>query len=253
MVLSNKDGKALLAILVLVIASRPSCIIAFLPHITPIRHYSSSSSILPRYNANHGHQSEHAPKRYHTAMATQTTTATSTTPQTTTTLYMSPEVLAGAASLVAGFAGWLYIDGAGDRDRRAMREEEEARIQAIQDERAKRAYIEPKDYWTEAELSPYDGSHDEDGPILFAADGLVFNVYKGRNFYLPGCEYHIFAGRDATRLLARNKLEEETEEEAKKTLNMAERAFLATWMYTFKGKYDIVGKLEEFNPQSTAM
>mmetsp|Transcript_16790 Transcript_16790/g.36640 ORF Transcript_16790/g.36640 Transcript_16790/m.36640 type:complete len:245 (+) Transcript_16790:74-808(+) len=244
MVLSNKGGKALLAILVLAIASRPSCIIAFLPHSTPIGHCSSSST-LPRYNANHGQQSEHAQKRHHNAMATTQTT--------TTTLHMSPEVLAGAASLVAGFAGWLYIDGAGDRDRRAIREEEEARIQAIQDERAKRAYIEPKDFWTEAELAPYDGSHDEDGPILFAADGLVFNVYKGRNFYLPGCEYHIFAGRDATRLLARNKLEEETEEEAKKPLNMAERAFLATWMYTFKGKYDIVGKLEEFNPQSTAM
>ena len=170
-----------------------------------------------------------------------------------TSLHAFPEVIAGAASLVAGFAGWLYIDGAGDRDRRRIREEEEARIRAREEERARQAYIEPKEYWTEAELARYDGSRDEDGPILLAADGLVFNVYKGRNFYLPGCEYHIFAGRDATRLLARNKLEEESEEELKKPLNVAERAFLATWMYTFKGKYDIVGKLEGFDPKSTAM
>jgi len=54
---------------------------------------------------------------------------------------------------------------------------------------------------------------DDDGPILFTADGIVFNVYKGRNFYGPYGEYSIFAGRDATRLLARGKLEEETEED----------------------------------------
>ena len=68
-----------------------------------------------------------------------------------------------------------------------------------------------------------------------------------------GCEYHIFAGRDATRLLARNKLEEETEEELKRPLSIADRAFLATWMYTFKNKYDIVGKLEGFDPEATKM
>lgn len=178
---------------------------------------------------------------------------TTTTKSITSTLHLSlsPELVIG--TLVGGFGLWLYVDGAGNRDRRKFREEEEARIRVMLEERAKRAYIEPKEYWTEAELAPYDGSQDEDGPILMAADGLVFNVYKGRNFYLPGCEYHIFAGRDATRLLAKNKLEEETEEEAKKPLNMADRAFLATWMYTFKGKYDIVGKLKDFDPESTAM
>eukprot|EP00535_Pseudo-nitzschia_heimii_P011616 CAMPEP_0197198902 /NCGR_PEP_ID=MMETSP1423-20130617/33612_1 /TAXON_ID=476441 /ORGANISM="Pseudo-nitzschia heimii, Strain UNC1101" /LENGTH=206 /DNA_ID=CAMNT_0042652749 /DNA_START=127 /DNA_END=747 /DNA_ORIENTATION=+ len=170
-----------------------------------------------------------------------------------TSLLSFPEVIIGAASLAVGFAGWLYIDGAGDRDRRRIREEEEARIRVREEERARLAYIEFKEYWTKDELAPYDGSRDEDGPILLAADGLVFNVYKGRNFYLPGCEYHIFAGRDATRLLARNKLEEESEEELKKPLNVAERAYLATWIYTFKSKYDVVGKLEGFDPKSTAM
>jgi hypothetical protein len=36
-------------------------------------------------------------------------------------------------------------------------------------------------------------------------------------------------------------------------LNIGERAYLATWIYTFKGKYDIVGKLEGFDPKTTTM
>ena len=34
-------------------------------------------------------------------------------------------------------------------------------------------------------------------------------------------------------------MEEETEEEAKQPLNMAERAALAGWIYTFKQKYEV--------------
>ena len=95
---------------------------------------------------------------------------------------------------------------------------------------------------------------EDDGPILFAADGLVFNVYKGRNFYGMGGEYHIFAGRDATRLLAKTKVEEESSTELTQKLNIAERAALAAWIYTFKSKgYDIVGKLQDFDPSTTSM
>jgi membrane-associated progesterone receptor component len=154
---------------------------------------------------------------------------------------------------LTGFAGWLYIDGTDDRERARRRQEEEARYEEYQSERAKRAYVESKDMWKEEELAEYDGTKNEDGPILFAADGLVFNVWKGRNFYGPGGEYHIFAGRDATRLLARTKVEEEIEEEKRKPLNLAERAALAGWVYTFKGKYEVVGKLENFDPSTTSM
>jgi membrane-associated progesterone receptor component len=101
-------------------------------------------------------------------------------------------------------------------------------------------------------LAGFDGT-DEDGPMLFAADGLVFNVWKGRHFYGPGGEYHIFAGRDATRLLAKTQVEEETSEELKVPLNIGQKAALAGWMYTFKNKYEIVGRLEGFDPKSTSM
>lgn len=92
--------------------------------------------------------------------------------------------------------------------------------------------------------------------ILFVSSLSAFIrriAHSLNTFSHTGCEYHIFAGRDATRLLARNKLEEETEEELKKPLSIADRAFLATWIYTFKNKYDIVGKLEGFDPESTKM
>jgi membrane-associated progesterone receptor component len=239
MVIPKRGKRIPLSIFAFAILSRPFFSVGFLPPNRCNRHQQGAFSSTSSRDQNYG-QINRLQEYYDTIARA-------------TALHGLPETLAGVASLAAGFAGWLYIDGAGDRDRRRMREEEEARIKANEVERARLAYIEPREYWKQAELAPYDGSRDEDGPILLSADGLVFNVYKGRNFYLPGCEYHIFAGRDATRLLARNKLEEETEEEAKKPLNVAERAYLATWIYTFKGKYDIVGKLEGFDPKTTKL
>lgn len=169
----------------------------------------------------------------------------------TTRLQVSVPEIVGV--LVAGFAGWLYIDGADDRNRSKARQEQDALLQAYQDERARQAYLEPKPFWTEEELAPYNGKQDNDGPILLAADGLVFNVYKGRNFYGPGGEYHMFAGRDATRLLAKTSTEEETAEEAQKPLTVGERAALAGWMFTLKNKYEIVGELEGFDPSTTSL
>ncbi|CAL1166357.1 unnamed protein product [Cladocopium goreaui] len=113
--------------------------------------------------------------------------------------------------------------------------------------------------WTAEELKRYDGAMDEemifipkhhpsgDGPILVGCDGLVFNVWRSSHFYAPGCEYHILAGRDAARLLAKNKLEEETEEEAKQELSLAERASLQAWLLKFKSKHEVVGTLDRPN------
>eukprot|EP00930_Biecheleria_cincta_P059373 TRINITY_DN45106_c0_g1_i1.p1 TRINITY_DN45106_c0_g1~~TRINITY_DN45106_c0_g1_i1.p1 ORF type:complete len:272 (-),score=52.67 TRINITY_DN45106_c0_g1_i1:52-867(-) len=117
----------------------------------------------------------------------------------------------------------------------------EAKLQADKEARRKRAYIAPQEKpWTDEELAAYDGSKDEDGPILIACDGKVYNVWQGAHFYAPGCEYHALAGRDATRLLAKNQLEEESEESLKKALNLAEQASLEIWKAKF-AKYDVVG------------
>ena len=94
------------------------------------------------------------------------------------------------------------------------------------------------------ELKDYDGT-DYDGPILLGADGKVFNVWRGRHFYAPGGPYASMAGRDATRQLAKNRLDGDPDYEPDDgaPLNPAERASLALWVASFEGKYDVVGKL----------
>ena len=160
-----------------------------------------------------------------------------------TALHMEPAVIAAGSAMAAGAAA-IWLSGADHRRWRAQLAINEQREREVQERRAKLAYIEPRDFWSEEELRQYDG-RDPDGPILLAVDGTVFNVYKGRNFYGKGGEYSIMAGRDATRLLARTSLEEETEEE--KPLTIAEKAALEGWYWTFKNKYDVVGQLEGYS------
>ena len=105
------------------------------------------------------------------------------------------------------------------------------------------AYVPPQPTWTAEELAVHDGRASEDGPVLLAADGLVFNVARSRNFYGPGGEYAVMAGVDATRYLARNSVEPETAAQAATELNVAQRASLATWTFSLKQRYDVVGKL----------
>lgn len=154
---------------------------------------------------------------------------------------VEPALIAGTIA-VAGAAA-IYLSGSEERQRKAQYAEYEEKERQIQEKRAQLGYLEPRDVWKEEELAQYDGS-DPDGPILLGVDGTVFNVWKGRNFYGPGGEYHVMAGRDATRLLAKNSLEEESEEDAIKPLNIAEKATLEGWYWIFKGKYEVVGKLK---------
>jgi len=104
-------------------------------------------------------------------------------------------------------------------------------------------YMEPRKTWQAEELTAFDGSRSPDGPILIAVDGLVFNVARARDLYAPGGEYCTFAGKDASRYLARNSVEDETTEQVQAPLTVAERAALAVWLFSFNRKYDVVGRL----------
>jgi len=160
-------------------------------------------------------------------------------------------MVTGVGTIAAVSGAVIWFSATEDRARKKKYAEWDAKNKLIMEERAQKAYIEPREAWTESQLSKYDGSKDEDGPILFAADGDVYNVWKGRHFYGPGCEYHLFAGKDATRLLAKSLLEPETPEQMEESLTIAEKVALQGWIYTFKSKYEIVGRLKAFDPTTT--
>lgn len=168
----------------------------------------------------------------------------------TTKLNVEPTVIVGAVASAAVATWW--VSGADERDKKAKYAHWEAKEREYQEERERLAYIEPKETWREEELKAYDGT-DEKGPLLMAVKGDVFNVWRGRHFYGPGAEYHIMAGRDATRFLAKNKLEEESDSEKSIELNIGERANLEAWYWTIKNKYQFVGTLQEYDPKSTEL
>ena len=105
------------------------------------------------------------------------------------------------------------------------------------------AYVRPRQVWRLDELPAYDGSGSEDGPILLAADGQVFNVARARHLYGPGGEYGVMGGADASRYLARNSVDPETPEEEALPLSLVERTSLGAWVFSLQQKYDVVGRL----------
>ena len=98
--------------------------------------------------------------------------------------------------------------------------------------------------WSEDELAKYDGANSLHDPILLAADGLVFDVGTARDRYGPGAEYACFAGRDASRMLAKGLLVDEDNKSARLPLTVTEKAVLAAWVFSFKSKYPVVGQLK---------
>ncbi|PIA15574.1 cytochrome b5 [Coemansia reversa NRRL 1564] len=109
--------------------------------------------------------------------------------------------------------------------------------------------------WTKRDISQYTGA--EEKPILIALDGKVYDVTDGRSFYGPGCAYNVFAGRDASRLLATQTFDDGlTEEELDAPIDPLndltddDRESLDAYIGLFGVKYQCVGVLVE--PTSSA-
>jgi len=151
-----------------------------------------------------------------------------------------------ATSSVIG--AYFWFKGADERATIEKWREFEEREKSEREVRRQLAYLAPKPLWKLSEIQEFNGIKDMRGPLLIAVDGSIYNAYKGRHFYGPGCEYHIFAGRDATRLLAKGLLEEEPLETSTLPLTLKDRATLAAWVLTFKSKYEVVGRLEGSGP-----
>lgn len=84
-------------------------------------------------------------------------------------------------------------------------------------------------------------------PIYLGAGDKIYDAsFGGVSFYGPGCAYNRFAGRDASRALAKMSFEpEDTENPDVSDLTEKELKILSDWIKTFEERkqYPVVGRL----------
>ncbi|KAK4280370.1 hypothetical protein QN277_012001 [Acacia crassicarpa] len=97
---------------------------------------------------------------------------------------------------------------------------------------------------TEEELKVYDGS-DPSKPLLMAIKGQIYDVSQSRMFYGPGGPYALFAGKDASRALAKMSFEEKELTGDISGLGPFELDALQDWEYKFMSKYVKVGSIKK--------
>ena len=119
-----------------------------------------------------------------------------------------------------------------------------------------RVSIPPKDLtFTRAMLKAHRGEEDEPvpqgrvhAPVYMAVNGRVLDVsYGGHASYGPGGPYHLFAGIDASRALAKMSFKDEDVAGSSDLSDLTEEqmAVLADWEKRFveKSLYPVVGLL----------
>ncbi|CAD6185047.1 unnamed protein product [Caenorhabditis auriculariae] len=95
---------------------------------------------------------------------------------------------------------------------------------------------------TLSELNEYDGVKKE--TILFALNGTIYDVTRGKSFYGPGGPYGALAGHDATRALATMSTDAvKNEWDDLSGLSPQEKETAEEWEQSFKFKYLAVGRL----------
>ncbi|KAL1217302.1 Membrane steroid-binding protein 2 [Cardamine amara subsp. amara] len=97
---------------------------------------------------------------------------------------------------------------------------------------------------TEEELKQYDGS-DSKKPLLMAIKGQIYDVSQSRMFYGPGGPYALFAGKDASRALAKMSFEDQDLTGDISGLGAFELEALQDWEYKFMSKYVKVGTIQK--------
>ncbi|KAK9249020.1 cytochrome b5-like heme/steroid binding domain-containing protein [Lipomyces tetrasporus] len=103
--------------------------------------------------------------------------------------------------------------------------------------------------FTPTTLQPFNGVIEE--RVLMAVKGKVYDVSAGKTFYGPGGPYSNFAGRDASRGLAKGSFDEDMltpidmRIDTLEDLNEEEIQALNDWEQHFAGKYLRCGELVE--------
>ncbi|XP_073130014.1 membrane steroid-binding protein 2-like [Henckelia pumila] len=96
---------------------------------------------------------------------------------------------------------------------------------------------------TEEELKQYDGS-DSQKPLLMAIKSQIYDVSLSRMFYGPGGPYALFAGKDASRALAKMSFDDKDLNGDLTGLGVFELEALQDWEYKFMSKYVKVGTVK---------
>ncbi|CAN1186353.1 Probable steroid-binding protein 3 [Linum perenne] len=96
--------------------------------------------------------------------------------------------------------------------------------------------------FTAAQLSQYNGT-DSSKPIYVAIKGRVFDVTTGNSFYGPGGSYSMFAGKDASRALAKMSKDDADVIPSLHGLTEKELGVLSDWEKKFEAKYPVVGRV----------
>ncbi|KAB1210718.1 Membrane steroid-binding protein 2 [Morella rubra] len=100
---------------------------------------------------------------------------------------------------------------------------------------------------SEEELLQYNGS-DPKKPLLMAIKGQIYDVSQSRLFYGPGGPYALFAGKDASRALAKMSFEDKDLTGDITGLGPFELEALQDWEYKFMSKYVKVGTVKKSVP-----
>ncbi|CAH1430270.1 unnamed protein product [Lactuca virosa] len=95
---------------------------------------------------------------------------------------------------------------------------------------------------SEEKLKAYDGN-DPEKPLLMAIKGQIYDVSQSRMFYGPGGPYALFAGKDASRALAKMSFEDKDLNGDLTGLGAFELDALQDWEYKFMSKYVKVGSI----------
>ena len=116
------------------------------------------------------------------------------------------------------------------------------------------ALPDPTVVLTKEDVARYDGTGDVPGgyafpPIYVAAGEKVYDTsFGGVTFYGPGCSYHRFAGKDASRALAKMSFDpSDTENTDTSDLSEKELKVLRDWITTFETRknYPCVGRIQK--------
>ncbi|KAF5809770.1 putative cytochrome b5-like heme/steroid binding domain-containing protein [Helianthus annuus] len=86
---------------------------------------------------------------------------------------------------------------------------------------------------THDQLKQYDGT-DPSKPIYISVKGRIFDVSTGKSFYGPGGSYALFAGKDASRALAKMSKNDEDVIGSLDGLTEKELGVLADWEKKFE-------------------